>query len=241
MKAMTCPQCGAVIKSISRRDEFAPCDYCGAKILIEENKDRIIEISDKTIAENRRKLDEKARQYDNLDTDSKEPSKHFPAIGALLIIGIAGILTLLFAMNSNSCQSRSPNVKEQTPLKTPLKTVTVPQIRFPTPTTAPQINYEVKAQWSGNNDIEHFENPQIDTSKLPTSDPEELKKTVFKNRSVQVKITINTAGEVTSAEAISGHPILSKAAVEAAKKSLFNSRSKPTTRVLTYYFRLTDS
>ncbi len=237
MKAMTCPQCGAVIKSISRRDEFALCDFCGAKILIEEITDRRIEISDKAIAENRPKLDEKARRYDQFDNYPEENSKHFPAIGVILIIGIAGILTLVFAINSKSCQSRPSNVKEQTPLKG----VNAPQFKFPTPTTTPQINYEVKAQWSGNNDIEHFESPQIDMSKLSTSDPKELKKTVFKNRAVQVKITINTAGEVTSGEAISGHPILTEAAVEAAKKSLFNSRSKPTTRVLTYYFRLIDS
>jgi outer membrane biosynthesis protein TonB len=58
---------------------------------------------------------------------------------------------------------------------------------------------------------------------------------------VQVRITIGTDGDVTKAEAISGHPILAEAAVEAAKKSLFNSRSKPTTRVMTYYFRLLDN
>lgn len=48
MKAITCPQCGALVKKISLRDKFVPCDYCGAKILFEENKERIIEIPDKT-------------------------------------------------------------------------------------------------------------------------------------------------------------------------------------------------
>lgn len=194
MKAITCTQCGALIKRISRRDDFALCDYCGAKMLVEENKTPIVETSDKpeTAAgkplapwdqyrENRRKTEERARQFDHLDNYAEETgSKHYPAIGALVIIGIAGILTFIFALSSNTCQSRLANLKE----KTPVKTVASPEIKYPTPTPVPQINYEVKVQWDGNNDLEHFENPQIDMSKLPTSNVAELKKTVFKNRGV---------------------------------------------------------
>lgn len=154
-----------------------------------------------------------------------------------MIVALAGILTVVFALNSQSCLSRSADMKKESPAP---KTIVSPGVEFPTFTPLPSINYEVKAQWSGNNDIEHFENPQIDLSKLQTSDTETLKKTVFKNRKVEVKITIGANGEVTFAKSLSGHPILSEAAVNAAKKSLFNSRSKPTTRVLTYYFRLKD-
>lgn len=250
MKAMTCLQCGAIIKKISRRDEFAHCAYCDAKILIEENKDRIIEINDKNAPEkplsgweqyreNRRKVEERARQYDYLDNYSEEPaSRNYPIVGMFVIVGIAGISTLILAVNSDSCRSSRPaNVKEKFALKTEVS----PKPEYPTVKPVPPVKYEVKAQWSGDYDIEHFETPEIDQSKLPTSDPKELKKTVFKNRAVQVKITIDASGEVTSAEAISGHPILAEAAVNAAKKSLFNSRSKSATRVLTYYFRLVEN
>lgn len=247
MKAMTCPQCGALIKRISLKDKFAVCDYCEVRILLEENRDRIVEIPDKPAApppspweeyrENYRKVNERTQQFDrldHLDHDSIPSNPSRPLL--LLIIGLivfgAGIITVVVLKNSSS---RSANTQPRAVrTTTPFPTVQ----NYPIPTPAPSVNYQVKVQWSGANDMEQYENPQIDTAKLPTTDEKELKKTVFKNRAVQVRITIGTDGEVTSAEAVSGHPILAEAAVEAAKKTLFNSRPKPTTRVLTYYFRL---
>ncbi len=243
MKAMTCPQCGALIKKISLKDEFADCDYCEAKILLEENKDRIVEIPDKKrlspwekYRENVRRVEERAKQYDSDYSYPEEPKAGSSWVGAVVIFTVIGLIVIGgFIAVLTSMTSRPINLTQKTQ---PSRTVFSPTIQSPTPTPYPQINYEVKAQWSGNNDMEHFENPQIDSSKLPTADHNELKKTVFKNRGVQVKITINTEGEVTIAEAISGHPILKEAATNAAKKTLFNSRPKPTTRILTYYFRL---
>ena len=245
MKAMTCPQCGALIKKISLKDEFADCDYCEAKILVAENKDKIVEINEKKLTaweqyrENRRKIDERTKQ-NNWDVDYlEETESNTPRVFGYVIFGIIALIVIgsFFAITKNMFSTPPSNVKE----KVPLKTVTLPTVfHLPTPTALPQINYDAKVQWEGADDMEHFENPQIDNSKLTTADIKELKKTVFKNRAVQVKITIAESGEVSSAEAISGHPILKEAAVNSAKKSLFNPRSKPTTRILTYYFRLTD-
>lgn len=44
MKALACPQCGAIIKKISDRQTFAECEYCHSKILVP--KDKIFEITD---------------------------------------------------------------------------------------------------------------------------------------------------------------------------------------------------
>lgn len=243
MKAMTCPQCGALIKRISLKDKFAVCDYCEVRILLEENRDRIVEIPDKPAEkqrspweeyrENYRKVNERAQQFDSPYLNPTPPDTSFvaPLIIGIIVL-VAGIIIFAVLKDTNS---RSANTSQKAALKTtPFPTVQ----NYPTPTPVPQINYQVKVQWSGANDMEQFENPQIDASKLPTTDEKELKKTVFKDRAVQVRVIIGTDGEVTSAEAVSGHPILAEAAVEAAKKTLFNSRPKPTTRVLTYYFRL---
>jgi hypothetical protein len=242
MKAMTCPQCGALIKRISLKDKFAVCDYCEVRILLEENRDRIVEMPDKPAEKQLSPWEEYRANYEKvnarvrqLDSPHLQPPPDTSFVGPLIvgvIVLIAGII--IFAGLKNS---KSPSAGTQP--KAALKTTPFPTVvNYPTSTPAPQVNYQVKVQWSGANDMEQFENPQIDVSKLPTTDEKELKKTIFKNRAVQVKITIGTDGEVTSAEAVSGHPILAEAAVAAARKTLFNSRSKPTTRTLTYYFRL---
>ncbi len=250
MKAVTCPQCGALVKRISLKDKFAVCDYCGAKILLEDNRDKIVEIPDKKenvsekqltpweqYRENHRKIEEKVKE--NAWRDYDLPEDYQPPQTRLfifwLIFGAIGITVLIiFIANLESEDSKPASVQPNNTLI--IKTS--PTVNFPTPTPLPQINYEAKVQWEGANDMEHFENPQIDNTKLPTDDLNELKKTVFKNRGVQVKVIIDTTGEVISAQAISGHPILREAAVDSAKKSLFNSRQKPTNRILTYYFRL---
>lgn len=44
MKVLNCPQCGGMIKSISKGQEFVVCDYCSAKLFIP--KEIIFEIPD---------------------------------------------------------------------------------------------------------------------------------------------------------------------------------------------------
>jgi NAD dependent epimerase/dehydratase family enzyme len=86
--------------------------------------------------------------------------------------------------------------------------------------------------------MEHFEEPEVDVSTVSNLTSDEVKKTVFKNRVVKLRVVINTEGEIDTVETISGHPLLVNAATESAKRSIFRSRSKPTTRVLTYTFRV---
>jgi membrane protein involved in colicin uptake len=86
--------------------------------------------------------------------------------------------------------------------------------------------------------MEYFDDPDVDISTVSDLTSEEVKKTVFKNRTVKLRVVINPAGEIDTVETISGHPILVEAATRSAKRSIFASRSKPTTRVLTYTFRL---
>lgn len=239
---MTCPQCGALIKKISLKEKYADCDYCEAKILLEANKDKIVEIPEQKSSawdqyrENYRKINERTRQLNEPYMSPQEPDiESSNAVGVIVIVAVGFLIFggLIALISSGKTDSKKAKITNQTPV-----TAASPIFSYKTPTPEKRINYQVKVQWTGGNDMEHFENPQLENAKLPTLDENELKKTVFKNRTVQVRITINTDGEVSSAEGISGHPILKESAVEAAKKTLFNSRRKPTTRILTYYFRL---
>ena len=102
----------------------------------------------------------------------------------------------------------------------------------------PSVNYQPRISWDGPNDMEHFANPEVDISSVADLTAEEVKNTVFKNRIVKLKVVINTEGEIDTVETISGHPILVEAATTSAKQSIFRSRAKPTTRILTYTFRV---
>jgi len=86
--------------------------------------------------------------------------------------------------------------------------------------------------------MEYFAEPKVDTSSVPNLSSEELKQTVFKDRTVKLRVVINPEGEIDTVETISGHPLLVAAATESAKRSIFRNRSKPTTRILTYTFRV---
>ncbi len=102
----------------------------------------------------------------------------------------------------------------------------------------PVVNYQPRISWDGPNDLEHFESPDVDISSVSHLSTEEVKNTVFKNKIVKLRVVINTEGEIDEVETISGHPLLVDAATASAKSSIFRSRSKPTTRVLTYTFRV---
>ncbi len=236
MKAITCPQCGALVRTVSPKDKLALCEYCDAKIILPEEKTEKGELPpSQRLSENYPKAQERASQRDASFTYPDEKNNKAVLVPLVFMFAVIGAFILIGA-NTKSCLSR-PLADAET--KTPFKTASSPKFEYTVPTPPPSIHYQVKVKWQGDNDMEHFENPQIETSKLPSLDETELKKTVFKNRAVEVRITIDTDGAVTKAEALSGHPILKESAVQAARKTIFNPRRKPTSRVLTYYFHLT--
>jgi DNA-directed RNA polymerase subunit RPC12/RpoP len=229
MKAITCPQCGAIIKRISLKDESVACDYCGAEILLEEHREKIVEIPDHGHVWKPAEMDR---------TDYSGGTNYKPLI-AFVVIGASIFLTIVFIIAGKKAVGDQSNSTKKSFAATTSPYSPPP---FPTvkPTVYPKITYEVEVKWIGDDDMEHYEVPSIDETKLPSGDGKELKKTVFKNRRAEVKITIDENGDVTEAKAVSGHPILKEAAENAARKTLFANRRKPTTRLLTYIFRLTS-
>jgi hypothetical protein len=87
---------------------------------------------------------------------------------------------------------------------------------------------------------EHIEIPTIEHEKLPTFDIAELKKTVFKQRRIKVRMTVSKEGEVTAAKALNGHEVLRESAEKAAKKSLFSTRRKESKITLNYIYLLEE-
>lgn len=70
MKAITCSQCGALLKGISTKKELADCIYCGAEIPI--RKEKVFEVSDKKAEEEEKKqkrLREKIRAMRKVEHD----------------------------------------------------------------------------------------------------------------------------------------------------------------------------
>lgn len=221
MKAINCTQCGATINDVSETSVIIDCEYCGARILLDQPapvKPKPIEFTEPLI----------------LEPESQDPSRVITLIGGVVMaIVVFGVMMMIAVKPKES---------------TPTKVYSAPQPVVPAGNTAwiapatskplPVVNYQPRVSWSGPSDMEYFDEPEVDVSSVSDLTSEEVKKTVFKNRTVKLRVVINTEGEIDTVETISGHPVLVAAATESAKGSIFSSRSKPTTRILTYTFRV---
>ena len=167
----------------------------------------------------------------------------FPPIVRVGVIAAIALMlpVLLVLFASTKREPRTSSAADYKAVATPYSSPSPPSWMFPPAVPAkplPVVNYQPRVSWEGPNDMEHFEDPQVDVSSLSDLTSEEVEKTVFKNRVVKLRVVINTEGEIDEVETISGHPILVAAATQSAKSSIFSSRSKPTNRVLTYTFRV---
>jgi DNA-directed RNA polymerase subunit RPC12/RpoP len=226
MKAINCTQCGATIENVSELSLIIACDYCGARIMLsapEQKPKPVISV------------DPPQLQID--------APKTLSPVNLVLVGGIALLLPLLFLFFSFSDGgTKSSKSDVQSGYATPYPDPTLLPIWTSAANTAPKpvpvVNYQPRVSWDGPNDIEHFDEPQVDISTVSHLTSEEVKNTVFKDRTVKLRVVINTEGEIDTVETVSGHPILVEAATASAKRSIFRSRSKPTTRVLIYTFRV---
>lgn len=240
MKAITCSQCGALVKEISLKDKFAFCDYCGAKIRLEENK--IIEFRPPQpklkpiVGKDRERLFEQTLRQNN-DDNSYNDTKKVINIILVIIFGSCLVFTPLYL--AAIFKKREP-VEETKPanIRKIVETTPEPVQIYETPKPIPNISYRAYVQYNTNIGADYIEIPTIPGEKLPTDDIKELKKTVFAQRRIRVRVTIDENGEVIDAKAQNGHQILQESSVQAAKKSLFSNRKKQATTMLTYIYIL---
>ena len=228
MKAINCTQCGATIDDVSERSVMIDCDYCGARIMLdarqhEQPKPRPVQVE--------------APGFEPTETTAPAVKLIAVVVGLVFLVPIVIGIVGLSSRRSESTSASTLYSAPSTPY--PYPTPTSWSVSTEVPDRAlPVVTYEPRMSWEGPNDNEHFEDPEIDFSKVSHLTVEEVKKTVFKNRVVKLRVVIKTDGEIDDVKTISGHPLLVEAATESAKRSVFNSRSKPTTRILTYTFRV---
>ena len=225
MRAINCTQCGATIDNVSETSVILHCNYCGARIMLQP----------------RQVPAEPPRSVDPPDLKVDTPSAPFVKV-VTFVVGAIVLLPIFVGFVLLSKPSQSTPAKVYSAPSIP-STNTRPIYWGPTPADVPErpmpvVNYQPRISWDGPNDLEHFESPEVDISSVKDLTSEEVKNTVFKNRIVKLRVIINTEGEIDTVETISGHPILVEAATASAKSSIFRSRSKPTTRILTYTFRV---
>ena len=223
MKAIICTQCGATIENVSERSVIIECEYCGARILLSE--------------QNALPKVQVAVEPPELELD--QPRFSPGALGFVVAVALLIPIAIILLAVGKSPRSSPAKVYSapSTPDSSPKPIFWGPASPAPEK-PVPVVNYQPRVSWDGPNDLEHFEDPEVDVSSVSNLTSEEVEKTVFKNRVVKLRVVINTEGEIDKVETISGHPILVAAATESAKRSIFTSRSKPTTRILTYTFRV---
>ncbi len=222
MRAIKCTECGATIENVSDSSLIITCDYCGARIMLDQRP---------------APLRQEPVDAPNLEINTSAVGKViFFIVGTAVVVPL--ILGLVIFVN---VPSRSTPARVHSASTEPSGYPTPPQWGVSTDVPAkpfPVVNYQPRVSWDGPNDMAHFENPVVDIATVAHLTSEEVEKTVFKNRIVILRVVINTEGEIDSVETISGHPLLVDAATVSAKSSIFRARPKPTTRVLTYTFRV---
>jgi DNA-directed RNA polymerase subunit RPC12/RpoP len=224
MKAITCTQCGATIENVSERSVIIECEYCGARIMLDERGNAAERLG--------------GTQVPAPDFESPAPAgRPMAAIG--LIAAVVILLPIFFVLALIK-PSRQPEPAKLYSAPTPVASPSSAWNPWANTSSKPMpvVNYQPRVSWDGPNDMESFADPEVDISSVSNLSSEEVKKTVFKNRTVKLRVVINTEGEIDTVETISGHPLLVEAATVSAKRSIFRSRPKPTTRVLTYTFRV---
>lgn len=239
MKAITCSQCGALVKEIPVNDKFTFCAYCGAKLRLEEKT--VIELREpkrelkNIVGKDRERVFENTLRQNNDSqsyNDAKAVLTTFFVIGAVaLFIILPFMLKSFFNFKPERETFYETNVKtfEQSPTAFPIYETIEPPVN---------ISYRAYVQYDSNIGADHVEIPTIELEQLPTNDIKELKKTVFATRRIRVKIKIDENGEVLEAKALNGHQVLQESSVRAAKKSLFSNRRKPATTTLSYIYIL---
>ncbi|PYS99205.1 MAG: hypothetical protein DMF63_14160 [Acidobacteria bacterium] len=228
MRAIACTQCGATIEHVSERSVIVDCEYCGARMFMDRGE-FVVPPKPSTVTPPDLGLEVESDQTNSFVT---------VAGGAVGLIMIVLALFALIPKSKPEPSSQAYNVsKPSTP--NPAYAWTAPVIAE-SAKPLPVVNYQPRVAWDGPDDMEYFDDPEVDVSSVSHLTSEEVKKTVFKNRVVKLKVVINTEGEINTVETISGHPLLVEAATASAKRSVFKSRSKPTTRILTYTFRVLD-
>jgi len=253
MKAITCPQCGALIKEVSERQAMTECTYCEAKVLIPRNNKYFLETdeSEKRISPNENiKKSGTQTIWNSPFSDQSVYSETFDKnhksknnVAAVITVLCVGFFVLIVISAGVSSRKKAAQTRVfSTPYKysTPIPSYTpFPVYSTPLP-EEPEITFDLsyRVSWDSAISEQHIELPTLKDVDFPSDDLKTLKKTVFAQKIIRVRVRIDANGEVVQAKAISGHQLLKDAAENAARASFFTERKKPLNTVITYYFEI---
>lgn len=253
MKAITCPQCGALIKKVSEHQTMIECNYCEAKILMPRNDRSVpaVDESKKRILPNDNIKKSGAQTiwnspfsdqnvYSETFGKNYKPNNTVAVAITVLCVGFF-ILAAIFGV-AVSKGKRAQTRATPTPYtySTPIISNT-PYVIYSTPqpdASEPIYDISYRVSWDSAISEQHIELPTLKNVDFPSEDLKTLKKTVFAQKIIRVKVRIDTNGEVVQAQAVSGHKLLKDAAETAARASFFTERKKPLDTVITYYFQI---
>lgn len=252
MKAISCPQCGALIKEVSGRQAITQCCYCGARVLLPRGSEYDLEINESkedVPNENIKKVGTKViwnspfsdpHIYGETFHQQRKSGNSFVAAAVIICAVFFVLIAIVAGVASKKRTEKAKVYPTPRAASTPFSTDPPYAINLKPVTEEPEITFDInyRVSWDSAVSEQHIELPSLKHADFPSNDLKTLKKTVFAQKIIRVKVRIDTSGEVTDAKAVSGHKILREAAESAARASYFNERKKPINTVLTYYFQI---
>lgn len=253
MRAITCPQCGALIREVSESQTMTACIYCGAKVLIPRDDKHFREDGKQ---EKRISPNENINQsggntiWNSPFSDSNIYEKPKPAVSVaaavtILFVGFFIIVAVAVGLSSKKKVEPALNLPKQTPFPMPtpppmpvINIPKLPELNVSPEEDLPLFDVSYRVSWDSSIPEQHIQLPTLKDVDFPSDDLKTLQKTVFAQKIIRVRIKINTNGEVTDAKAVSGHQILKDAAENAARASYFAERKKPLDTTLVYHFQI---
>lgn len=122
MKAITCSQCGALIKRIDTKDKFVACEYCHAKIPIQKEKVFVIHEQIPPKPKLRKLSDKEKNQIftsvdDNYVPFLDDDTKNWLVIIGFVILAIGLTVFLAYSSSNDGKTSEQPkNFESKTTL-----------------------------------------------------------------------------------------------------------------------------
>lgn len=247
MKAITCSQCGALIKGISMQKKVVVCKYCGSEMFLKNFQEKVIEIPDKDADKVKTKTDweiylERHREMrERSEIIQSETSfdydfQGWKILGVIVVIAsVIGFAVLMYHTFNPSARTRNERVEKISNEPTPMPTPTS------TPEPCPNIDVLSYSSYVFRDDEEKdIAVPIFKDSDLPTCDIVNLRRGMFndRNKMVKVRVTVDTEGNVVKAEQIAGHKNFKRSAEEAALKSTYYKPKRRTNKTIVYYYLL---
>src|SRR5688572_12841672 len=168
MRAINCTQCGASIENVSERSFIVDCEYCGARMIMDRGEP-VVKPTSVTPPD--------------LELDAEAgPTFSFMAVA------IAGVAVIPKSGKKDDLQKKEAfHLYKAVPASSPSSSWNVPATAEPAK-SLPVVNYQPRVSWTGPNDMEYFDDPEVDVSSVSDLTSEEVEKTVFKNRVVKLKV-----------------------------------------------------